>query len=220
MFFSRIADEVDCNPQKVESIQSNRIKIYHISELNNFIQVQAIRSEFEMFSKTKVFHRTPFFSWSSEYIPYHFQRIMGFSNFLSVRIESNSEWTEVVDLSKVGFEDGSSSISLNTLSPIDTINKSGIVSRSVELGIMVERGKGFFQGVTTICLVPRQVIISKLTEPIEIRQHGFADITSISLLKPGEACIFHRQSRDRPRLLQLRRDMNGMNPTDTTISNW
>lgn len=198
----------------VSAIKGNRIRLCHVSEMNIYNQIQSIRSESDqrdnsfivgMFSKVKTTHKAQFYDWQCEYIPYHFQRMMGLSNFLSIRVESNSDWTEGLDLSKVGFEDGNSSVVLDSNLSTTVNGQSITMNRSVELGIRVERGKGFFQGITSICLVPRFIIISKLSENIEVRQHGVLDTSTYLHLSLGSICVFHHQFRDRPRLLQIRR---------------
>jgi hypothetical protein len=202
---------------KVEQLKDRtRIRLCHISELNLFNQVNAIRSEAEasasennissfmsLFSRVKVIHRAPLYPWGGDYIPFHHHKLIGFTNSFSIRVESSSEWTDGIDLSKLGFEGGNASINASIWTPSEVT--TGVVNRIVEFGVYVERGKGLFQNITTLCVVPRHILISKLSEPLEFRQLGVDDVETYTLLKPEDLSVIHHHYVGHSKLLQVRR---------------
>jgi len=53
-----------------------------------------------------------------------------------------------------------------------------MASRHFEFGASVERGSGILQGVTSVSIVPKYVLVSNLSFPLEIRQ--LLDISSLA----------------------------------------
>lgn len=210
----------DCTFENIFSMNSTvemlgaklRLRLCHVSEININQQINKISIEVEqnetklskLFSKTKATYHAPFFQWTSESVPFYKNKLIGFSNSINVRTSMSQEWSKGLDISKLEY--GSSNNFINV--PISSGS-----DLCYELGINAEKSRGFLQNISSICFVPKHILISKLVEDICIRQIDVEDESLSVALPTKKAVVFHHMNQ-KSKLVQVRRAI--INDKDTS----
>jgi hypothetical protein len=92
---------------------------------------------------------------------------------LSIRVSSDNDWSPPMDLLCTNY--GAN----NTGAGVDHVSVGGLTvlgvkgqggGRHFEFGAFIEKGKGALQGIMSVSLVPKHVLISKLSYSIQLRQ--------------------------------------------------
>lgn len=203
-----------CNMStKVSDLKYYRLRLSHEDEWNIFKQVQSIKTEtFEkdglfssIFSKKKHSFYCDYMQIVGDF-PFRPHRMLGLSPLLAMRVADETDWSDTVDLLKSDFDCRENTITLTALSTPSYIQKSfHCVNSFYEFGVFVERGKGLLQNMTSVSIVPRHIILSNLSFPIEIRQiHRDGDCES-KVIYPGSIQCFHYSRKAKKKLLQVRR---------------
>ena len=182
-----------------------------------------------MFSRSKCTHHATLVPFQGD-IPFKPHRMMGFNPSLSLRVSAGAtDWSDPVDVIKGDFASselcivatsssaaagGTTSASgsrlstqLNThvLTASTSLLPAPVPPVYYEFGAFLERGRGFLQNVTTVTLVPKHVLISKLSYPIQLQQiYPSAECAPLTLL-PGTLCSYHFPCKSKSKLLQIRR---------------
>lgn len=78
------------------------------------------------------------------------------------------------------------------------------INKHYQLSIFIERGKGFLQNIMCLTIVPKHVLISKLSFPIQIRQINDKDSNSYINMLPNTVQNFHYPDKDALKLLEIR----------------
>ena len=212
--FNMVADcHLDPLPlsTKVSTLQQNRIRLCHITEWNIFKQIYSIQSSqviqegklMKMLSSKKFSHRAVFMKMEGD-IPFYTKKLLGQPS-LSLRVPKQTEWSDSIDLMKSDF--GSTFIN-------DDIINVGIAAgprtqgyncRQFQFGAYIQKGKGLYQNISSVSVVPKYIIISKLTTAIQIRQVDVMDTNQHLTLHPENSKHFHYSSRTSPQMIQVRR---------------
>ncbi len=182
-----------------------------------------------MFSRPKCTHHTTLVPFEGD-IPFKPHRMLGFNPSMSLRVPAgNTEWSDALDVIKGDFDSSelcittsaAPALSSSTSSIHNTSSKFNMSKSSTgslpgaalaaapaalyEFGAFLERGRGFLHNITTVTLVPKHVIVSRLSMTIQIKQiFPSVDCAPLTLL-PGTLCSYHFPTRSRSKLLHIRR---------------
>ena len=199
----------------VSVLKTLRVRLCHSSEWNIFLQtcsmeriaIQSRRSSasnmFGMFkSKSSYEYKTSFSSFDGD-IPFNPPRLMGVYPNFSLRVQENSDWSDSVDPLSPSFSIGGAGyISVKESVPSDN---STLPDRFYDLGLSLQKGTGLLKNVVSVTIVPRFILISKLSYHLRLRQKKVEDQLSEGYLTSGTAIAFHFTRVDLPRLLEARR---------------
>eukprot|EP01036_Dinobryon_divergens_P026996 gene26996-35701_t len=204
-----------CNMStKVSDLQYRRLRLSHEDEWTIFKQVESIKGESQekdsifgsIFNKKKHSFYCDYIQIVGDF-PFRPHRMLGLSPLLSIRVADETDWSDTLDLLKSDFDSNEVTIALP--SAIGQQHNSGARQRSdvlYEFGISLERGKGVLQNTTSVAIVPKHIVISKLSFPIEIRQmycEGDDDYNKV--IYPGSIQCFYYARKSKKKLLQVRR---------------
>jgi hypothetical protein len=215
----------DCNlsaipmTTKVGALPTQRLRVCHLAEWKIFRQAQAIISEIrqkdglmQMFSRTKCKHRTNFMPFEGD-LPFNPKKTLGFNPMLSIRVPALSGWSEGLDVFASAFGQGRDIISVKRSGGSSSF--SSMSSRRsltdeaaesiIEFGAHVERGKDFYQNVTSISFVPKYILLSKLSIDLLIRQHSVSDEGATVDFKANSTRTFHFPRLVGDKSLEIRR---------------
>jgi hypothetical protein len=218
---------------RVESLATKRLRLCHATEWEIYKQSKSIKTEVvekegllsAIFSRPKCTHYATLVPFEGD-IPFKPHRMMGFNPSLSLRVPTaGTEWSEAVDIVKGTFDASELCIvaTANTTAHAAVASGSRLSMRGAapvvaavppapapsptyyEFGAYLERGRGFLQNVTTVTLVPKHVLVSKLSFAVQIRQiTPSVECEPITLL-PASLCSYHFPSKSKSKLLQLRK---------------
>lgn len=167
---------------KVKSLQTTRIRLCHCTESALYNQVKNIKVQViekegyfsALFSKAKVVFTTSFLRCEGD-MPFRPHRFLGFKPYLGIRIPSHTEWSKPIDL----MNSNDYELFDKTIKLAGAVTKSNSHSKiatgfSVEnhyqFGIYIERGSGLLHNTTTVTIVPKRMIISKLGFTLQLRE--------------------------------------------------
>lgn len=177
----------------------------HDAEVSIYRQVASIRGESiskegikAFFGKTRYVYKAQIARVTGE-IPFKPYRMLG-NPLLSISVPTETDWSAGVDVIKGEFDMGEMVITLANKRVTDTP-----YNPMYEFGVHLERGTGFMQQSTVATVVPKHILVSRLSYPIDIRQLDFDYAPSIVFLEPNSSCNFHYPNRTRPRQLQVKR---------------
>lgn len=226
MTFNMIADcsmplPMDMSVEDLVHLGVSRIRLAHVFERDIYKQASTIITEVvkkegvmgSVFGRKKNIHKANYIKVEGDF-PFNPHRLLGLTPSLSLRVPLETEWSDALDLREgaLSIMQGSQlSVSSNNASPDSSAGIDASVSSSVlnerhyEFGAFVERGKGFFQNVTSVSIVTKHLLISELSIPLEIRQIGVEDPYTRTTLLPGSVQSFHYPTKHSPKLLQVRR---------------
>ena len=202
----------------VRDLPSLRIRLCHVAEWNIYLQVCSIEREIiqnpksggvfgGMFkAKTVYEYKTLFFSFDGD-VPFNPPRIMGGSiSHFNIRVQDHSNWSEDIDPLSASFSIGGAGyISVNESVPGEDVTDA--YERFYDLGLSLKKGEGLLQNVVSVTIVPRFILLSKLSFPLKVRQLGVCDKFSECLLLSNSAKAFHFSVIDveSPKLLEAQR---------------
>ena len=204
-----------CNMStKVSDLQYRRLRLSHEDEWTIFKQVESIKGESHekdsifgsIFNKKKHSFYCDYIQIVGDF-PFRPHRMLGLSPLLAIRVADETDWSDTLDLLKSDFDYNEVTIALP--STVGRQHNSGAGQRSdvfYEFGICLERGKGVLQNTTSVAIVPKHIVISKLSFPIEIRQmycEGDDDYNKV--IYPGSIQCFYYARKAKKKLLQVRR---------------
>ena len=201
-----------CNMStKISDLQYHRLRLSHEDEWNIFKQVESIKGESQekdsifgsIFNKKKHSFYCDFIQIVGDF-PFRPHRMLGLSPLLAIRVADETDWSETVDLLKSDFDSHEVTIALSSAGSQKHHGRGSDVY--YEFGICAERGKGVLQNTTSVAIVPKHILISKLSFPAEIRQiycEGDDDFNKV--LYPGSIQCFYYSRKAKKKLLQIRR---------------
>lgn len=233
---------------KVDTLKIVRLRLCHVNEWEIYKQIKSIKTEVvekegmfsAMFSRAKCTHYATLAPFEGD-IPFKPHRMLGFSPCLSLRVPSAStEWSDAVDLIKADFD--SSELAITTSSRAGFVTTGSVSGRTInakamaaaasammaanapssvfyEFGAYIERGRGFLQNITTVTLVPKHIVVSKLSMPIQIKQIFPSTECEPLTLQPGSLCSYHFPSRSKSKLLHIRRGSQVLQADGTASGN-
>lgn len=196
---------------KVMELRNHRLRICHQTEWEIFVQSSSIRIEevvtdglfSSLFSRSKVTYIAIFMKYTGD-IPLRSRTMLGHNSSFSIRVPGVSQWSDAIDILKV--DTSGSSESCIVLS--EASEDSGRLEFYYEFGAHVEKSAGFLHGITSVTIVPKHILVSKLSMPIEIAQLSSSE--DALLLSPGLVTCFHYPRRNLTKLLQIRRVLSPM----------
>ena len=196
---------------KVMELRNHRLRICHQTEWEIFMQSSSIRIEevvtdglfSSLFSRSKVTFIAIFMKYTGD-IPLRSRTMLGHNSSFSIRVPGVSQWSDAIDILKV--DTSGSSESCIVLS--EATEHSGRLEFYYEFGAHVEKSAGFLHGITAVTIVPKHILVSKLSIPIEVAQ--LSSYEDALLLSPGLVTCFHYPRRNLTKLLQIRRVLSPM----------
>lgn len=196
---------------KVMELRNHRLRICHQTEWEIFIQSSSIRIEevvtdglfSSLFSRSKVTYIAIFMKYTGD-IPLRSRTMLGHNSSFSIRVPGVSQWSDAIDILKV--DTSGSSESCIVLS--EATEHSGRLEFYYEFGAHVEKSAGFLHGITSVTIVPKHILVSKLSIPIEVAQLSSSE--DALLLSPGLVTCFHYPRRNLTKLLQIRRVLSSV----------
>jgi len=196
---------------KVVELRNHRLRICHQSEWEIFMQSSSIRiKEVEkdgwtmMFSRSKVTYIAIFMKFTGD-IPFRSRTMLGHNSSFTIRVPGVSEWSDTIDIFKVDASESSVVLS-------EAAEHSGRPEFYYEFGTYVEKTGGFLHSITSVTIVPKHILVSKLSIPIEVAQLSVS--SEALLLSPGAVTCFHYPHRYQSKLLQIRRVVS-IQPTES-----
>ena len=212
---------------KVSMLSSTELRLCHEEEWNIYKQIQSIKSEViekeglfkSMFGRTR-------YSFFADYVqivgdfPFRPHRMLGLTPCLSIRVSDETNWSDSLDILKADFDGKEVSINIRNASILNAKSQRNLQqyeSSHYEFGIHLERGKDTLNNITSISIVPKHIVISKLSFPIEMRQISASEDFFPVVLYPESVQSFHFLTKGKYKKLQIRRhygdqdDADGMN---------
>ena len=190
-----------------------------------------------VFSRTRYSHRANFVGIEGEF-PFRPHKLLGFNPILSVALmhEDTSEWSSGLDAIKGDFDIGEMTISINCLpAPSSSLSSNpstsekrmsrtptgpnsgpsfAALSTLHEFGAFIERGQGLLQNTTTVTLVPKHVLVSKLSYPIDLRLIPVQGVwPTVISLAANSTKSYHFTTKNKIKLLHMRRAVTLPIPT-------
>jgi hypothetical protein len=193
---------------KVDQLPCYRLRLCHITEYRIFEQIQNIKSEtvvseglMTMFRGAKVKRRSVFEKYEGD-LPFNPKRSMlGFSPTLCLRVAHLTGWSSPMELYSANFGSGTDYMSLQSAQ----YSSSRMQDVHFEFGAYAERGKGFYQNILCVTIVPKHIIVFKMRYPMQVRQLGDLEHGRLTTLKPGSIQNYHYPVIRRDKYLQIRR---------------
>jgi hypothetical protein len=193
---------------KVEHLPCHRMRLCHVTEFRIYEQVQNIKAEtvvseglMTMFRGSKVKRKTIFEKLDGD-LPFNPKRSMlGFSPSLCLRVAHLTGWSSPLELYSGNFGSGTDYVSVNSMQ----YTTSRMQDVHFEFGAYAERGKGFFQNILCVTIVPKHILVFKLRLSMQIRQLGDNEVGRHTTLKPGSIQNYHYPVVKREKYLQVRR---------------
>lgn len=210
---------------KLANLQFSRLRLCHVSEWNLYRQVCAIKCDVKQkegmtkyLSTPKVHFISPFMRFDGN-IPFNPKNssFISFQQTLSLRVPNQTDWSQAIDLLSSNFGSGSDYVSVSNSQPTDLggrVAKQSSLDNQYEFGVYAEKGKGFYQNVTSISVVPKYILISKFPITLQLRQMEVDDQYSFINLNPNQVQSFHFPIKSKPRTLQVRRYSETMSVND------
>ena len=208
---------------KLASIDCLRLRLCHVNEWNIFRQVSSLQSEVvqkdgllsQVFNRSKTKFLFPYMKFDGN-IPFNPHRFLGFHPTLSLRVPNETTWSRPVDILSNKFGSGGDYVSAKGGVYRENVNKmlvedvplSDLPIQSdiqYDFGIYAEKGKGLFQGVTSISIVPKYILITKYPSALQIRQMSVQDEYTYIKLASDSIQSYHFGFQSKPKLLQIRR---------------
>lgn len=228
MMFNMLADcsiplSMDSRVEDLVQRGVGRIRVACTAECAIYEQAAGILTEVikkdgvmgSVFGRLKSVHRATYQKVDGD-LPFNPHRLLGLAPSLSLRVPYQTEWSEALDLRDGNL--GLGQVHLAVGSQIPAADRAGGPSVGLqheghfEFGAFVERGKGFYQNVTSVSIVAKHLIISELSICLQLRQIGVDEPFKLS---PGSVQSFHYPSKSQPKLLQIRRLYSSFSDDDS-----
>ncbi|CAK9250500.1 unnamed protein product, partial [Sphagnum jensenii] len=198
---------------KISTLRCFRLRLCHQAEWNiyrqacsnktNVIQQEGILN---IFSRSKVKYICPFMRFDGN-VPFNPHKFLGFYPSLSLRVPDETDWSNALNLLGADFGSGGDYVTVyNQASDgSDRNTSSSKLDLHYEFGIYAEKGKGIYQNITSISIVPKHIIVSKLPSLFFLRQASINDSSTYLKMVPDTVQSYHFHHRWDQKLLQVSR---------------
>eukprot|EP00605_Chrysophyceae_sp_TOSAG23-4_P000339 GSChrysophyteH1.ASY1.ANO1.386.1 assembled CDS len=197
-----------------------RLRLAHKTEISIYDQICSAKEESKPESRTSIMRSA---STTTTYtfslfknegdFPFRPSRLLGLSPVLSIRVPSETDWSDGIDVMDSTFGGDHSGVRHFSMEQVRDLQTRKTIgghneTSTYEFGTFVERGGGFFEGINTLTIVPKHILICKLNHSIEVRQIGTFHDFQVALLEPNSVKVWHFpkvSSKGTVKLVQIRR---------------